>query len=299
MELHQLRYVLAVARTGSFTRAAEELFLAQPSLSVQVRKLETELHTSLFHRLGRRVELTAAGEAFCEQIEPALAGLEQARTQALAVRSIDRGRVAMGVLPSVGAAVLPSVLSVYRDTYPNIEIQLTERDVSGRLERMVQNGRLDVAVIRHPWSRSGITGRLLIREPMLAMLPPRHRLADRDDLGLDQLAGEDFIGMQPGYGLRELMETVCQRHGFSPRVTVETSQLSVLCGMVASGVGVSVLPRLATSGYSPTVTLRDRQAVRELSVIWRRRVSLSPAAGAFLELLLTATGAESGGTLEV
>jgi DNA-binding transcriptional LysR family regulator len=298
MELHQLRYVLAVARTGSFTRAAEELFLAQPSLSVQVRKLESELRIDLFHRLGRRVELTAAGEAFCEQIEPALARLEQARKQAQAVRNVDRGRLAIGVLPSVGTAVLPNVLSAYRDAYPNIEIRLAEHNVSGRLERMVQNGRLDLAVIRSPWTRSGVTGRLLIREPMLAMLPSGHPLADRDELGLDELADDDFIGMQPGYGLRELMETVCLRHGFSPRVTVETSQLSVLCGMVRSGIGVSVLPHLATSGYSPAVALRDRQAIRELSVVWRSRCSLSPAADAFLEFMLAAA-AEPGGTLTV
>jgi LysR family hydrogen peroxide-inducible transcriptional activator len=297
MELHQLRYVLAVARTSSFTRAAEELFLAQPSLSVQIRKLEDELHVDLFHRLGHGVELTAAGEAFCEQIEPALARLEQARAQALAVRNMERGQLAIGVLPSVGATILPSVLSDYRDAYPNIEIRLTEHNVSARLEHMVQSGRLDLAVIRGPGNRSGVTGRLLIREPLLAMLVPGHRLACRDELRLEELAGEDFIGMQSGYGLRELMDAICQRHGFSPRVAVETSQLSVLCGMVGSGLGVSVLPRLAASGYSPTVALRDPQAVRELSVIWRHRVCLSPTADAFLELLAAATAAESGAKL--
>lgn len=296
MELHQLRYVLAVARTSSFTRAAEELFLAQPSLSVQIRKLEDELHVDLFHRLGHGVELTAAGEAFCKQIEPALARLEQARAQAQAVRNMERGQLAIGVLPSVGATILPSVLSGYRGAYPNIEIRLTEHNVSAQLEHMVQNGRLDLAVIRGPWNRSGVTGRLLIREPLLAMLVPGHRLACRDELRLEELAGEDFIGMQSGYGLRELMDAVCQRHGFSPRVAVETSQLSVLCGMVGSGLGVSVLPRLAASGYSPTVALRDPQAVRELSVIWRHRVCRSAAADAFLELL-AATVAESSAKL--
>jgi LysR family hydrogen peroxide-inducible transcriptional activator len=188
------------------------------------------------------------------------------------------------------------VLSAYRGAHPDIEIRLTEHNVSAEFERMVQNGKLDLAVIRGPWSRAGVTGHVLIREPIVAMLPPGHRLARRDELGLDELAGDDFVGMHHGYGLRELMEAVCRRHGFSPRVTVETSQLSVLCGMVGSGIGVSVLPRLAASGYSPTVALRDPQPIRELGVVWRHGVSLSPPANAFLEMLLAATDAGNGAT---
>jgi LysR family hydrogen peroxide-inducible transcriptional activator len=282
--------VLTVAKAGSFTRAAEELLLAQPSLSVQIRKLERELGVDLFRRLGRRVELTAAGEAFCEHAAAAMAHLELARAQAFAVRDVDRGRIAVGVLPSVGARVLPGVLSEYRNAHPNIEIRLTEHNVSAEFERMVQDGELDLGVIRSPWTRPGVTGRLLIREPLVAMLPPGHSLACRGELWLTELADEDFVAMHRGYGLRELMETLCQSCGFSPQVTVETGQLSVLSGMVGSAVGVSVLPRLAAADYAPTVQLMDPQAVRELSVIWRADGSLSPASSAFLELLLAATG---------
>lgn len=288
MELHQLRYVLAVARAGSFTRAAEQLYLAQPSLSVQVRKLEKELGIELFQRLGRRIELTAAGEAFLEHVEPALSHLEQARSEALAVRDVERGRVAIGVLPSVGAALLPSVLSEYRAAHPNIDVRLTEHNVSMKFERLVCTGDLDLAVIRRPWGRSGVTGRILIREPIVAMLPPDHRLVGRAALGLHELAGDDFVAMHPGYGLRELMEAVCLRSGFCPRVTVETSQLSVLCGMVRSGLGVAIVPRLAATGHPTSVVLDDPEAVRELGVVWRNGSVLSPAAKAFLDVLLAA-----------
>lgn len=286
MELHQLRYVLAIAKAGSFTRAAEELFLAQPSLSVQVRKLEKELGIALFQRLGRRVELSTAGEAFLEHVEPALFHLEQAKAQAAAVRTLNRGRVAIGALPSVGATLLPGLLAEYRSAHPNIEVRLTEHNVSGDFERMVQTGKLDLAISRAPLARPGVTGRILVREPMVAMLPPEHQLADRSPLDLAQLAEDHFVGMHRGYGLRELMETVCLRAGFSPRVTVETSQLSVLCGMVRSGVGVSVVPRLASAGYATAVPLDDPAAWRELGVIWREGGQLTPAASAFLDLLV-------------
>ncbi|MGH3311029.1 MAG: LysR family transcriptional regulator [Streptomyces sp.] len=287
MELHQLRYVLAIAKAGSFTRAAEELFLAQPSLSVQVRKLEKELGVALFQRLGRRVELTPAGEAFLAHVEPALFHLEQARTQA-AVRAVDRSCVSIGALPSVGATLLPDLMAEYRAAHPTVEVLLTEHNVSSEFERMVQTGKLDLAITRAPLALPGVTGRILVREPMLAMLPPKHPLAHKSTVDLAQLAGDEYVGMRRGHGLRELMDTVCLRAGFSPRVTVETGQLSVLCGMVRSGVGVSVVPRLAATGYPTAVSLDDPSARRELGVIWRKGSRLTPAASAFLELLVAA-----------
>ncbi|TNC20220.1 LysR family transcriptional regulator [Amycolatopsis alkalitolerans] len=288
MELHQLRYVLAVAEAGSFTRAAEKLYLAQPSLSVQIRKLEKELGVALFERLGRKVVLTTAGEAFLEHARPALFHLERAREEAVAVRNLHRGRLALGTLPSVGASLLPGVLAGYRGAHPEIELRLIEHTVSGEFERMVQVGELDLAIIRAPWSRPGVTGRVLVREPMVAMLPPGHRLASRETLDLAELAADDFVGMRPGSGLRTLLVSACHRHGFTPAVTVETEQLSVLCGMVGSGVGVSVVPRLVAAGYPITVPLGDPRDSRELAVVWRSAGPLAPAARALLDLLLAA-----------
>lgn len=288
MELHQLRYVRAIAEAGSFTRAAQRLYLAQPSLSVQVRKLERELGVELFVRLGRRVELTSAGEAFLEHVESALFHLRRAREQAVAVGGLQRGRVAIGALPSVGAALVPDVMAAYRRAHPDVELRLTEHNVSGEFERLVQTGKLDLAVTRAPWSRPGVTGRILIREPMVAMLPPGHRLAGRERVDLAQLAGEEFVAMHTGYGLRALLDATCLRYGFTPNVTVETSELSVLCGMVHSGIGVSVVPRLAARGHAPAIPLDDPGVSRALAVVWRDTAPLSPAARAFLDLLVTA-----------
>ncbi|MFD8338250.1 LysR family transcriptional regulator [Streptomyces solisilvae] len=288
MELHQLRYVAAVAQAGSFTRAAETLFLAQPSLSVQIRKLEKELGVALFERLGRRVALTAAGEEFLAYILPALSNLERARERAAEVRDLRRGKLAVGVLPSVGTALLPRVLADYRSAYPDIDIRLIEHNVSVEFERMVQAGDLDLAVVRVPWGCPGITGRTLIQEPMVAMLAPGHRLADRRAIDIADLADDEFVATHPGTGLRMLLDAVTRRHGFEPRVTVEVEQLSVLCGMVRSGVGVSVVPRLVASGYPVTVPSADPRDSRELGVVWRAGSPLAPAAVMLLDRLLTA-----------
>jgi LysR family hydrogen peroxide-inducible transcriptional activator len=289
MELHQLRYVVAVAREGSFTKAADSLYLAQPSLSVQVRKLEQELGVRLFQRRGRGVALTAAGEAFLRHAERALFEIGEAGKRAEEIRELRGGRVGIGVLPSVGARLLPDVLARFTQRHPNIEVVLVEENQSVELERMVQEGRLDLALIRMPGPRQGLSARTLAREPMVALVPPGHRLEGRPEVPLGELANERFVGLTAGTGLRELMDQTCARVGFTPRVVVETGQLAVVWGMVNAGIGVSVLPRLAVACESPSVPLAEKHAVRELGVVWRSQQPLSPPAEAFLELLLEST----------
>ena len=293
VELHQLRYVIAVAREGSFTRAAESLFLSQPSLSVQVRKLEQELGVCLFQRNGRGLVLTGAGEIFLEHAERALHEIDEAGRQIEEVKGLRRGRVSLGVLPSIGARLLPDILSAFHLRYPEIEVTLLEQDVSGEFEQMVHAGQLDMAMIRMPRTRGDLCGRRLVREPMVALLPPGHRLEGRSQVCLKDLADERFVGMKAGMGLRDLMDQVCERVGFTPQVIVETAQLTIVRGMVRAGIGVSVLPRLAAGAESPTVRLADDFAERRLGVVWRADQPLAPSAQAFLQLLLESASAHS------
>jgi LysR family hydrogen peroxide-inducible transcriptional activator len=293
VELHQLRYVIAVAREGSFTRAADSLFLAQPSLSVQVRKLEQELGANLFQRNGRGLVLTTAGEAFLEHAERALFEIDKAREQIEEVKGLRRGRVSLGVLPSIGARLLPDILASFHRRYPDIEVTLLEQDVSGEFEQMVHAGQLDMAMIRMPQTRSDLCGRLLVREPMVVLVPPGHRLEGRSRASLEELADERFVGMKAGTGLRDLMDQVCLRVGFTPCVSVETGQLTIVWGMVRAGIGVSVLPRLAAGTESPIVRIVDDFAERRLGVVWRADQPLVPPAQAFLQLLLESASPHS------
>jgi LysR family hydrogen peroxide-inducible transcriptional activator len=294
MELHQLRYVAAVARAGNFTRAAEELYLAQPSLSVQVRKLEQELGVQLFERLGRSVQLTAAGEVFLQHAERALFEVEQARDRMADVRGLRRGRLALGALPSVGAHLLPDVLATFKQAHPGVQTTLLEQDVSVEFERMVHAGQLDLAIIRLPRTRDDLEDRPLVREPLVALVPPGSAFAGRDRIRLLDLADEDFVALRQSSGLRELMDRVCNRAGFAPRVTVETGQLSIVWGMVRAGVGVSVLPRLAAGTDVDTVRLAERFAYRELGVVWRAGQPLAPPAAEFLQLLVDRASVHEG-----
>ncbi|MHA6618948.1 LysR family transcriptional regulator [Pseudonocardia sp. DLS-67] len=286
MELHQLRYFVAVAKEGSMTQAAASLFLAQPTLSIQIRKLEQEIGAKLFERLARRVVLTEAGTAFLDHAERALAELAQGRDRVADVVGLRHGRVAVGVLPSVAAHLLPPVLAGFRAEHPGVTVHLVEHDVSRDFEQLVQAGELDMAVTRMPVTLAGLGARTLVREPFVVLVPPGHPLADRREVALRELADEEFVSMRSGYGLRELADRLCAEAGFAPRAVIETGQLSIVHGMVRSGVGVALLPRLAASGAEHLVRVSDPQAHRELGVVWRRTAVESPPVAAFLDRLL-------------
>lgn len=288
MELHQLRYFVAVAKEGSISRAARDLFLSQPSLSTQIRKLEQHLGAELFERLARRVVLTSAGEAFLEHAERVLAELEAGRDRVADVVGVRHGRVSVGVLPSVAAYLLPSVVAAFRNAHPGVRIQLVEHDVSREFEHLVRAGELDLAITRLPMTVSGLCSIRLVREPILLLVPPEHQLGARsadDPVPLRALADEEFVSMRAGYGLRELADQLCAGAGFTPKVVLETGQLSIVRGMVNAGMGVALLPRLAAGGERSVVPITEPAACRELGVLWRASSMASPPVAAFLDAL--------------
>lgn len=290
MELHQLRYFVAVAQEGSFTAAASRLYLSQPSLSVQIRKLEQDVGARLFERTSRQVVLTAAGSALLEHARVALDQLERGRARVAEVSGLREGEVRVGVLPSIGARMLPDVLAGFRRAHPQVEVRIVEHDVSREFEQLVRSGELDLAVTRLPLTLTGLCTDVLVREPMLLLVPAGHRLAGPGEATLADLAGEDLVGMRAGYGLRDLADQLLAEAGVRPRMVLETGQLAILHGMVAAGMGVALLPRLA-AGDGPTVALADPCAVRELGVVSRASAHVSPPVQAFRRSLLrTARG---------
>ncbi|WP_028937024.1 LysR family transcriptional regulator [Pseudonocardia spinosispora] len=287
MQLHQLRYAVTIAEEGSFTQAAEKLLIAQPSLSVQIKKLEQELGVRLFERHGRRAVPTSVGELFLARATHILAQVTELRDQMRKARDVHLGKVALGVLPSVGTGLLPGVLRSYRQAHPRIEITTVEQDLdaSAEFQRRVYRGELDLAVVRASGNLPSLTAELLLAEPIGVLFPPGHALGEQNSASLNDLVEEEFVALRSGGGLRTLMNEMCDRAGFSPNVAVETGQLSMLWRMVNVGMGVAVVPRLAAGDLDCWVALRDPFARRELRVIWRSSEPLSPSARAFREVL--------------
>ena len=293
MELHQLRYFVTVVRDGTFTKAAERLYITQPSLSEQIRKLETELGSPLFQRLGRKLALTSAGESFLPHAEKVMFEVEQARARVQEVNGLRRGRLSIGVLPSAAARLLPKFLAEFRHRHPGVEVVLREENDSSEFEQMVHDGVLDLAIVRlPPRRRSDLEVEFIVREPMVVVVPPGHRLGDRRSVWLADLANETFVAMKPGHGLRECLQRFCRQAGYEPHVVFAAGHLGSVMGLVLAGMGITLVPRMAAGTEGRRIRVRDTYAFRDLGVIWRHGQPLAPAARIFLDMMRASAGVE-------
>jgi DNA-binding transcriptional LysR family regulator len=292
MELRQLRYAEAVARHGHFTRASEELHVAQSALSHQVRRLEAELGVELFARTTRRVELTAAGAAAIARARRALAEVEGIRGDLDQLQGLLRGRIAVGVLPPVGGIDLPQLLARFQATHPGIEV-LLRGGVVREFEQHLERDELDAAFcLLSGQIATGLDTELIGSEELVAALPPSHTLARRRRISASDLAGASLITPGPGSSLREAADGFLAGAEERPRFSLESLDPFLIRGLVAQGFGVALLPRSFTDLPGPELAVRPlRPAVRlDLTLVWRRDRHHSPAARAFREFVREQVG---------
>jgi len=269
MELHQLRYFLAVARTRNFSRAAEQCHVAQPSLSQQIMKLEDELGERLFERNKREVALTPAGELFRGHAERVLEELELARDKVHEVRGLVRGRVALGALPTVAPYYLPVRLRAFARMFPGIEVVVHE-DTTAQLAAAVLAREIDVALVSLPVERAGLEAEEFFDEDLLVVLPAGHALARKPRLNLDDLEEEAFILMKEGHCLAGQALQFCRLKGFAPRVSFRSAQIETVQAFVAAGWGVSIVPAMARKPGAAGVRYRKLMGMtRSIGVITR------------------------------
>ncbi len=289
MELRQLEYFVTAAREGTISQAARTLYLAQPSLSAQIRKLERELGSPLFARLGRRLALTPAGETFLPFAETVLATVREGKQQVKRTIALHAGRIRLGALPSIDAALLPKLLREFGALQPEIEVLVHEADVASQFETLVHRGDLDLAIKRLPCQREDLESRLLVREPIILFVPPGHRLASQTSVSVGALVGESFVTMKEGHGLRSHLFALCRAAGFEPRISFETAQLDSVREMVLAGRGLAMMPRMLATNAVPWLLLDSPDAYREIGVIWKPGRAFPPAAKIFLDFLVCAT----------
>ena len=235
MELHQLRYFCAVARTGNFTRAAEAEHVAQPSLSQQILKLEDELGARLFNRFSRSAKLTQFGAAFLPRAEAILRQTGEAKTQIQEMAGADKGRVVIGAIPTIAPYFLPPALASFTRQHPGITVNVVE-DMTAALLEKLHEGRIDVALLVLPIPGEGLACEELLREPMFAVLPDKHRLAGSKKIDLRQMGGESFLLLKEGHCFRENTVSACRRSKLQPNVVFESGQFSTILAMVAAGM---------------------------------------------------------------
>jgi LysR family hydrogen peroxide-inducible transcriptional activator len=284
MEFHQLRYVCAIAETGSFSRAAERCHVAQPSLSQQVLKLEEDLGAKLFDRLGRSVRLTEAGRAFLPHARSILHQMEAARTGVEDKRTDVRGSVTVGVIPTIAPYLMPQSVAAFSKKYPDAKLRILEETTPVLVEGL-RNLSIDVAILALPLRHKEFQMYPLRTEPLYAALARDHPRAGAKNLSLRELRGEQFVMLRDGHCFRDLSVAACTRAKVNPRIAFESGQFSSLLGMVAAGVGVSLVPEMALdkNARCSYVRISDAQASRTIVAAVLRSRSFNRVQQSFLE----------------
>jgi DNA-binding transcriptional LysR family regulator len=254
MELRQLRQFVAVAEARNFRRAAEQLHMAQPPLSVAIRKLEEEVGTALFERQSRGVMLTAAGVAALAVAQECMASADALRDAALSAAGGESGVLRVGFVGSATYSLMPKLLPAFRSRYPDVELVLRE-STNLELLALVEGGQLDIGLVRYPTaSASALRFEIVERDVFCAVLPVRHALSRQRGLSLAELARYPFIDYASTRvpGLHAMVMLAFQQAGLTPRVSQEATQVQTVISLVQSGMGVALVPsvsaRLAARG---------------------------------------------------
>jgi LysR family hydrogen peroxide-inducible transcriptional activator len=275
LKLKDLRYLVAVADTRHFGRAAEKCCVSQPTLSAQLRKLEQYLGIQLIERRPRRVTLTEAGEEIAKRARSMLEGAEAIVTLALTRRDPLAGQLRVALLPTIGPYLLPQIALKIRKALPRLELMLYEYQTHSMLERL-HNGELDVGILALPVQGDGLVSRELYEEPFVAAFPANHRLAERARVRFDDLKGETLLLLEDGHCLRDQALAVCSRSGAQEKQDFRATSIETLRQMVATGAGVTLLPELASTGaYANTKGLVVRPFAKPVpsrcvGAVWRK-----------------------------
>lgn len=247
MELRHLRAFVAVAEELHFGRAAQRLHIAQPPLSQQIKQLEQDLGVVLLERTTRQVRLTNAGAVFLEHAERVLAEVDRARESVLVTERGERGEIRVGVTGATTWRLLPRMARAYRKRYPLVRLELVPTVFSGAQFSALLDGEIDVGFLRAPVPAGPLASRVLLNEPLVAVLPQEHRFAGQRSVDLAALADENFVSYpsMQGSSLRDAAVHACFSAGFIPRVVQEAPDTHTVVALVGAAVGVALLPASA------------------------------------------------------
>ena len=280
MNLRDLKYLVALADHKHFGRAAAASFVSQPTLSTQIRKLEEELGVSLVERAPRRVMLTPIGRDIAERARRVIAEVEQMAEVARRSQDPEAGTVRLGLFPTLAPYLLPHVLPGLRQRFPRLELLLVEEKTDQVLARL-RDGRLDAGILALPLHDEQLHIEPLFDEPFVLAVPQAHALAGQQSLALGQLDDQHLLLLEEGHCLRDQALDVCRMAGADERDGFRATSLETLRQMVASGVGITLLPVLAVQPpvpVSPDIALlpfRGQPPHRQIGMLWRRSSAMS------------------------
>ena len=287
MEFRTLRAFVEVVRQGGFSQAAKTVFATQSTVSKAVRQLEDEIGVPLLDRIGHRSTLTAAGEVVYRRATRLLAERDDLLAEIGEIRGLKRGALRLGLPPIGSSNLFAPLFAIYRQRYPGIDVRLVEHG-SDRLEEVLRAGEVDFAALLLPVSED-FEYQAMRREPLTALLPRGHALAQRDSIAFADLHDVPFILFESGFALNRIILDVCRRQGFAPTIAARSSQIDFIVELAAAGLGVAFLPRMiAEQRRRPTVSLvplAEPEADWDMALVWRRGAYLPHAASAWLDIV--------------
>jgi LysR family hydrogen peroxide-inducible transcriptional activator len=295
LKLKDLRYLVAVADARHFGRAAAKCFVSQPTLSAQLRKLEQYLGVQLIERRPRRVTLTEAGEEVALRARTMLETADAIVTLAQTRRDPLAGQLRLALLPTIGPYLLPQVALKIRKALPRLELMLYEYQTESMLERL-HNGEIDVGVLALPVHDESLMSRELYQEPFVLALPESHRLAARTQVRIEDLNGETLLLLEDGHCLRDQALAVCARSNVHEKQDFRATSIETLRQMVAAGVGVTLLPTLASRGaYGSARGMTTRPFARpvpsrRIGAVWRKSSARAAAIAAVCDQIVRHSG---------
>ena len=285
MELRQLQYFQEICRTGNFTKAAANLYVAQPAITNALHKLEEELGVKLLDRTNKAVSLTSEGRIFLDRTRLLLNSFAELKQEMQDVRTVTRGSLSLGVPPQIGAYMFPGIFNEFGARYPNLNLNVFEEG-SAATTTLLENGDLDVGIVilRNP---SLLLNTLVIRrEPVLICVSPLNPISSQKSVNFSELQNEKFILRKTDSFFREIVLGLCQKHGFVPNVVLSSNQIQTIKSLVAKNVGIAFFMEMVLKNDPSIVSLPlSEPSFVNVGLAWKKGKYVSKATQAFIDFV--------------
>ncbi|MCC4797274.1 LysR family transcriptional regulator [Enterovibrio norvegicus] len=285
MDLRQLRYFISVAEHRSFTKAASTLHIAQPALSIAIKKLEASVGLPLFDRNERQVHLTHEGEVLLPHAYRILQHVEDASTEMAELRGLQKGEVRVGVPGMLGSYFFPSLLMGFKSKYPDLTLIVVEAGTQS-IRQMLLDGELDIGVIHSQDVPATLETTHLISSQMVAVTSKDHPLADVKSMSFDDFFKEELVMFKKGYFHREFIDRICVERKITPHLSFETNLLAMILNIVRHGFAITALLEMVTE-YEPSLVPIpfEEPVILDIAMAWRKHGYLSLADRAFIDFI--------------
>ncbi|WP_394236961.1 LysR family transcriptional regulator [Niallia oryzisoli] len=287
MDIQHLKYFVEVARQKNFTRASQVLLVSQPSISKMIKSLEDELKVTLLDRSERKIELTDAGAIVYDQAVKILQAFEDVYSSVNELTQVKKGTVKLGLMPTTGVLLFPNVLAGFKKEYPQIDIQMVEYNAK-QLKYKVEEGDIDLGITVLPVNTELFETIPLLSEELVVLVDSEHWLVKSESVSLADLKNESFILLTEDFALHDVVTQACMQSGFEPIVAYKSSLWDLIGEMVATKLGISIIPRSMVRFINQDVhaiSLSNPHIEWEIVLVYKKNKYLSFAAREFMEYI--------------